>query len=194
MLKKKEQENFTQDSKWKTLYNSNMYIKNEKKFLEVSWDESHFFVRGVKGPFTLANFSDERKKDFVKISLNFALDWEAAQAKALAVNSPILWDLEIPEIEPYINSKNTLIDKQKLLAVKHFTEKIYPQFPEKSLGIAIYKGALFENEETLDDFINRLALFSREIPDSLPIFLFFDVTALNPYKALSLLHKNRFLH
>lgn len=166
----------------------------KKKFLEVSWDESHFFVQGVKGPFFLANFSDERKKDFVKIRLNFAMDWDSAKAKALSINSPILWDLEIPEIEPYIHSKNTLIDKQKLLAVKHFTEEIYPQFIEKSVGIVIHKGALFEKEDALDDFISRLALFSREIPDSLPIFLFFDVTGLKPFKALSLLHKNRFLH
>ena len=177
-----------------------------KKILhpKVSFDAAHFYLDNCSGPHWICERSSSEKTDITRIVLPFhagaTFSWEKELLIAEKTNKKIIWEIDFPSIAPTVHSQNARQEQEKLLAVKHFTTKIYPQFLEKSIGIVLHKGRLDfgknieEIEETTENFLDRIACFCREIPDPLTVFLCFDVRGIPPYKAIQCLHQKRFGH
>ncbi len=177
-------------------------LELQNSYLPISWDESSFYIDGKSGPFHIGLFDSSLRKDIVLIQLpsnpRLPINWKEPLEKAQNTSLPILWDIDFGLSEKKLGSyTNPLEEKTKLLTVKYFIDKVYPQFVANSVGVILHKANACKEDPlfaSIDGLIDHIATFARHLPDTLPIFLLFDVSSLPMSKAVQLLHKTRFSH
>ncbi|MEM8629422.1 MAG: hypothetical protein AAGF04_05075 [Chlamydiota bacterium] len=170
----------------------------------ITMDPSTFSIDGRPGPYQIRDLGDEKQGDITKVTLRLgeggSFCWKETLEVARNVENWILWEIDFPPIALEVTGKNIRFEQEKLLAVTHFSEEIYPEFRGNSVGLLFHKGPLDfglpqeKRQRALEQFLSRLALFAGKMPDTLPLFLLFDVGKLPVSEAISLLHQKYFGH
>lgn len=151
------------------------------------------------------------------------IDWKKAKESAknaLAEGRKIFWEFHLGLSEPFFPIDDEMRFQELSIALKHFSETLYPNFEAATLGAALYRGPLDlsgrflwssrqeENfacwkletaQETpapfyLDTYAAYFQLLAHKLPDTLPIYVLFDAAGLKRADALLLLTKERFQH
>ncbi len=130
------------------------------------------------------------------------IDWKEAIAKASNASGQIFWVFDLGLEDPAFPIDDEMRLHELSLALKHFSETLFPRFEEKTVGAALYRGPLDlggrqQKEELplyLDTYAAYFQLLAHKLPDSLSIFILFDATGIPRTEALSLLSKDRFSH
>ncbi|MDE3045663.1 MAG: hypothetical protein KGJ02_03360 [Verrucomicrobiota bacterium] len=149
------------------------------------------------------------------------LDWSKALERARQSKKKILWKLELGLEGLYFPLEDELRFQALILALHEFSQKVWPEFQEKSIGICLYRGTVDFSEHfawterqkenfsawleeqpdspstrrlfCADSFAVYFQMLSHRLPDEAPIFLLFDARSIHPPShALQILSKERF--
>lgn len=117
------------------------------------------------------------------------IDWKEALAK---VSGQIFWLFDLGLEDPRFPIDDEMHLQELSLALKHFSEAVFPRFEDKTVGAALYRGPIPPHH--YDAYAAYFQLLAHKLPDALPLFLLFDATGMPRTEALAFLSKERFAH
>jgi len=114
-----------------------------------------------------------------------SLDW------AIEVNaSQVLWRLKLGLEQPSFPVDDEQRFQASVLALKQFSNTVWPQYQDKTTGCVLYQGPL----ENLPDPM-YFQMLAHKLPDELPIFLLVDERGVaSVSEILRFLADDRFVH
>jgi hypothetical protein len=126
-------------------------------------------------------------------SLEDSLDWQEgidAARRHIEAGRRIFWEIDLGWEKGAISLEDELVFKGMQAAIHHFSETVYPQFQEQTVGAALYRGPIMVAD--IDRFASYLQRLSYRLNPDLPPYLLFDAGAILRTEVLHLLSKERF--
>jgi hypothetical protein len=141
-----------------------------------------------------------------------SLDWSVEIAKGqklVEAGKKIVWKFDLGLEEPFYLLEEEMRFQSAALALKQFTDSVWPQFKENTLALSLYRGSAdfaahfrwsekqtsnfsiwLEEHERIDSpqarrlfaadaFAIYFQMLSHRLPDEVPIFLLFDLRSFN---------------
>jgi hypothetical protein len=184
---------------------------DEQEIVSLGWDHQNFLIDGK--PF-IPDLSEEGNTLLVRLPCqpHEDLQWTIPDtAKRL------LWEFDLGLHRPFFPLEDELHFQSLLVALKHFSNTIWPQVKERSLGGILYRGSALFGEHFLwtdsqkeqfaqggeesknifcrDAFSSYFQLLAHSLPDEMPLALCFDMRQISSRaEMLNLVSKERFEH
>ena len=188
---------------------------DEEEIPKLGWDHQTFLFEGK--PF-YPDLTDNTTLIRLPCEPHSDLNWKIP----CVGDKRILWEFDLGLAHPFFPIDDELRFKALVLALKHFSQTIWPKYKDQTLGAILYRGSAEfslnflwteqqrENKRawvlerggvsndllfSADAFAAYFQLLAHSLPDELPLLLCFDERFLSSIaRALNLLTKERFEH
>ncbi len=151
---------------------------------EFSFDHKNFY-EGDRPFFLKISEKTDKKANcfFLPLDASFqsTFSWQKQKKEALfaiSKNQYLLWHLQFSWEKTASLQEKGLFLPSAILAIKNFSETLWPLFSQSTLGVSLFRGAPLEATEEWIEDMHEMASY---LPPNFPPFLFFDFCGKRSY-------------